>query len=304
LYRPETPRNAIVEAIGIEEIRPGELVLRFRVIPLEGLVLAWLPSPLKYGDASLTIPGREFRVLPAIPPGGDTLVSEAAGIGETGGTADAGESPAPVFPDVSAAVFPLFRKGYEQALEEARGYWEHGWYAEAMVVLRLNERELTAGPVLAPLRRSAETALGIGFTEDEGWRPRRLFLVLTVSASFMLIFVLFFVFRTRSRQKVKTVTSSTSWGYTFAGILVITMIGAGLYGFFGGPGRRMQPGKGRAGIIREAGSFRVPEDGIIPDQVFREGEPVRIQSVTDAWLYVESFEGKAGWVPLDNVIPY
>jgi hypothetical protein len=316
-YRPEAPVNAIVEALGIEEPLPGEFLLRFRVIPLKGPVMRLNPAPLKYGDASLTVPGREFRVLPPVqrvPAGPEVQIPEEpvaniAGIraGNSAGAADmvySGGVPVPPFPDASGTVFPLFRKGYESAKGEAREYWDREWYAEALVVLRLNERELAAGPALAVLRRSAETALGIGFTGDERWRPRQLFLLLTAAASFMLVFTIFVVFFTRRRQKNNNVTSGSSWGYKFIVILAFVMIGTGLYGFFGGPDRGTQPGKGRTGILRGAGAFRVPEAGSVVDMVFREGEPVRIHAVADTWGYVESFEGKAGWVPLENIIPY
>lgn len=307
-YQVEAPVNAIVETLDTAETGPGEFVLRFRIIPLEGPSVR-LPSGLvKYGDASLIVPAREFRVLPAVPvvPG----VSSAPPIPDRGvnaGTGDSaayvGERPPPAlpFPDSSDVVFPLFRRGYERALREARSYWDRGLYAEALAILRLNERELAAGPVLASPRRSAETALGLGFTEDEGWRPRRFFLALAAAASFILIFIFLAAYRAGGGRKVFPVTSGSSWGYTFIVILLCGMIGVGLYGYFGGPARSL---RGRTGVLRETSSFRTPEDESVPDMLFREGETVRIRSVTDAWAYIESFDGKAGWVPLDRIIPY
>jgi hypothetical protein len=292
--------NAIVEALGIEENTPGELVLRFRVIPLDGTSVSLKSAPLEYGNASLIAPGRDFRVLPP-------SLTAPAPPPETG---DAPIPPGiPVFPAESAgfpAVLPLFREAYEQSLEEARAYWDKGQYAEAMVILRQNERELAAGPALAPLRRAAETALGIGVTGDEKWRPRQLFLVLAAAASLMLIFSLsaIFVIPILRRKKNKNVTLSPSWSYRFIGIIAFIMMGAGFLGFFGGPERGTMPGKGRGAVLRETAAFRVPEDRDAPDLLFREGEPVRIRSLSDPWAYVESFEGKAGWVPLGTIIFY
>jgi hypothetical protein len=305
-YRLEAPVNAIIETLDIAEAEPGEFILRFRIIPLEGPSVRLPSAPLNYGDASVTVPGREFSVLPAVPASSPVLAIQKTAPASDDGAARSGGDPlpAPLFPDASGAVFPPFRSGYDRALAEARSYWDRGLYAEALATLRLNERELAAGPALSPLRRFAETALGIEFTEDEGWRPRRLFLILTAAAFFILVFILCAAFRRGGGRNFFSVTSGFSWGYTFIVILLCGMIGAGLYGFFGGPGRVTQSGKSRTGVLRETGAFRVPEDGSVPAMLFREGEPVRIRSVTDAWAYIESFEGKAGWVPLDRIIPY
>jgi hypothetical protein len=264
------------------------------------------------------VPGREFSVLPAVQASSPVSAAQiSAPVPDSGMNAGTGDGaarsggpplPAPPFPDASGAVFPPFRKGYDRALTEARSYWDQGRYAEALAVLRLNERELAAGAALSPLRRSAETALGIAFTEDETWRPRRVFLVLAAAASFILICLLIFMLcaavRGGRRGLFFPVTSRFSRGYTFIVIVLCGILTVGLYGFAGGPGRATRPGSSRTGVVRETGAFRVPEAGNIPAVLFREGEPVRIRSVTDAWAYIESFEGKAGWVPLDRIIPY
>jgi hypothetical protein len=311
-YQINAPVNAVVESLGTVETGPGEFILHFRIIPLEGPAVR-LPSGLmKYGDASLLVPSREFRVLPATQAVSGVSSAPVPDHGTNPGTGDgaarAGEGPPPVppFPDSSEVVFPLFRKGYERALTEARSYWDQGRYAEALAILRLNERELAAGPILASLRRSAETALDLGFTEDEGWRPRVFFLALAIAASFTLIFMLFAAFITGGRWKFFPVTSGFSWGYTFIAVLLCGIIGIGFYGYIGGSAKSLLgfTPKIRTGVLRETGSFRTPEDGSVPDMFFREGEAVRIRSVTDAWAYIESFEGKAGWVPLDRIIPY
>lgn len=310
LYRPEPPVNAIIESLGVMETGPGEFLLRFRIIPLEGDFISIPPTSLKYENASLIVPGREFSVLPAIPaasavPSAQSpapIPDQRMSARTPGNAKRAGEEPSPalIFPDASDPFFPPFRKGYERALEEGRSYWDRGLYAEALASLRLNERELAAGPTLAPLRRSAENALGIGFTEDEKWRPRWFFMVLAAVVSFILPVLLI----SGGGGKNFTVTSGFSRGYTFIVIFFCIIMGGLLYGIFSGPGRVTRPGRGRTGILREANVFRLPEDGNVTDTFFREGEPVRIRSLTDAWAYVESFEGKAGWVPLDRIIPY
>lgn len=313
-YLIEAPVNALVETLDITEAGPGEFILRFQIIPLAGSAVRIPPALLKYGDASLTVSSREFRVLPVVSSGMDLQRPDpvpdrdmitGTGAEAGGGAARSGKEPtqAPPFPDASRAVFPLFRTGYDRAVREARSYWEQGLYAEALAVLRLNERELAAGPVLADLRRAAETALGIGFTGDETWRPRFFFLVLAGAASFILIFILLAIRGAGGGRNGFPVTSGSSWGYTCIVIVLCGAIGIGFCGFFR-PGWITPPGTSGAGILRETGAFRVPENGTVPAVLFREGEAVQIRSIVDAWVYIESFGGKAGWVPLDRIIPY
>jgi hypothetical protein len=301
-YRPQAPVNAILEILDTEEARPGEFLLRFRIIPLEGNSVSIPAAALKYGGASITVPSRKFTVLPAaVPVPQSPGPPPDRGI-SAGNAAPAGTPPAPAFPDAPARVFPPFRRAYERAVEEGRSCWERGLYAEALAALRRNERELAAGPALAPLRRSAETALGIEFAEDERWRPRRLFLALAITASCLLIFLLAAAGVKGGKREISPVTSGPSWSYTFIVILLFIAGGAGFYGFMGRPGGITRPGG--TGVLREAEAFRVPEEGSRPGMFFRQGEPVQIRSRAGAWAYVESFEGKAGWVRLDRIIPY
>jgi hypothetical protein len=305
-YRLEAPVNAVVEALGVEERAPGELILRFRVIPLDGTAVSVKSAPLTYGDASLIVPGREFSVLPRPP----SSAPAPAAPPETGLSA-AALNPAelPAFPGEAAAspaVFPFFRPAYARALGEAHAHWEEGRYAEALALLRRNERDLAAGPALAPLRRAAETALGIGAVADERWRPRRLYLTLAAAASLVLILSLpgVFVPSACGRQKNKHVTLGPSGSYRFVAIIAFILTGAAFFGFFGGPERGTAPAKGRTAVLREADAFRVPEGGDEPALFFREGEPVRVRALSEPWAFVESFEGKTGWVPLDVIIFY
>jgi hypothetical protein len=319
-FQLEAPVNAILEDLGSETLRGGDIIIRFRIIPLEGPSISLKAARLSFGGASLAVPGREIRVMPAIL---DVQLADAAsaGLPRLAGPAVSADTPEshpeaafssgpPAFPDDPGGVFPPFRGAYGRTIAEAREYWEQGWYAEALTVLRIGERELTTGPVLAQLRRSAETVLGIGFTEDETWQPRRLFLALVVGA---LMVFLFTIIRARvARDRNSTVTSGVSWGYKVISIIALFIMGAGLFGYFGGSGRMLagiKPVQGStsfhlAGVLRGGNAYRVPEEGGAPAYLFQEGEPVRIRSTADSWAYVESFEGKAGWVPLDRVIPY
>jgi hypothetical protein len=119
--------------------------------------------------------------------------------------------------------------------------------------------------------------------------------------------LIFFLLRKKSRGK--SVTSSVSRGYRIVFIVLIPVLGLGIYGFyrkFGGFGQ------GRPAVLRETSLYRVPEYGtensggnLAPGgEGFAEGEAVLIRSVAGSWAYVESFDGRAGWVPADRLIPY
>jgi hypothetical protein len=87
----------------------------------------------------------------------------------------------------------------------------------------------------------------------------------------------------------------------------------GMYVFYRGFGG---PGKGRTAVVRETSLYRVPEHvgetlaedpggaAISTSPGFAEGEPVLIRSAADSWAYVESFDGRAGWVPAERLVPY
>jgi polynucleotide 5'-kinase involved in rRNA processing len=39
-------------------------------------------------------------------------------------------------------------------------------------------------------------------------------------------------------------------------------------------------------------------------EVFPEGQPAVVHTGTDSWAYAELFDGRAGWVPRERVLPY
>jgi hypothetical protein len=311
-FRPDLPANGVLEALS-----PAGEELRFRVIPLEGPSLTLKAAALSYGGRSLPVPPLEIPVLPAAVT--NTILAEAAGMAAvpaggpgadpaggrlTGAPAEIDPGAAfPPFQETAGVFFPL-RREYREAAEAARELWNQGRRAEALALLRAREGDLLAGPALVRLRQAAEAAEGIAFTENEHWLPWALFPALGLGGFLGLIITGLVFFVPRRGEKNSAVTSGPSWGYRGIIILWTLLIGIGIYGYARNLLRGSRVDRARSGVLRSAGAYRVPEAAGEADLWFREGTPVRIRSVAGDWAYVETFDGRAGWVSAGLIIPY
>ncbi|MDR2403583.1 MAG: hypothetical protein LBD78_06090 [Spirochaetaceae bacterium] len=325
-YYPPVPFNAILEELPLSAVdREGGVLLRLLVIPLEGDEVFFPARTLQYGTGVLEIPALSVPVLAAalpsdtaLPAGTVSLREEPAPIAPPG-MADRDSSVVP-FPDISPGPFFPFRGAYEKALTPVRRFWEAGHRAEALALLRRNERDTLIGFALVPVRRAAEASLGLTFRRNEFFQG---FPVIAIAALVLCsVALIFFFFRKKSGEK--SVTSPIPRGYKIVFIILIPMLGLGIYGFYWGFGL---PVKGRAAVLRETSLYRVPEHvtenstGIgspsrkvlaadstgtsgRAEAGFAEGEPVLIRSAAGSWAYVESSDGRAGWVPAERLIPY
>ncbi|GHT78746.1 hypothetical protein FACS1894130_05880 [Spirochaetia bacterium] len=334
VFPPESPGTR-----GVPGSDP-QVLLRLRVIPLGGSRLIIKPAELILGDQSLPVPGLEIPILPApaFVPARDAAPASSGITAPETLTSDPVSAPLSPFPySNSAAVFYPFRPGYENALNTARTLWSSGQAAGALALLRQSERDLLSGPALAATRRSAEALLQLGPTRDEPWRPRVLYLAgsfLTTLALVILLLRTKFhgIFRRRSltqipspgpRKSTFPVTFRGFWGSGIVIVMLILLTSLGFYGFIEGtprvgpnqpPTPRYRPVKGRAVVLRAGDAYRVPHAGGVSDFLssdilsaevrFREGEAARIREAAEDWVYVETLEGKAGWMSVDRVILY
>jgi hypothetical protein len=293
--RMDIPENALLEALPLSESdREGGVLFRWRLIPLAGPTVYLAPLDIRYEGTVVTVPALAIPVLPernaaAIPdaPAGPVSGAEAA----PGDDGPLENTPIP-FPDLPAGVFFLFRHDYEEAAESARTLWEGGLRAEAIASLRRAERDSSAGPALIPLRRALEAALFPGLTADEQWRPRTLLRALCAgSLTLLLTAVLAFLFRRKS-----AVTSGLSWGYKSIGITLLIILGLSIYALAGAPHT--------GGVLRAAEGYRLPEETGPGWVRFSEGQSAAVHSRVKDWVYVETPDGKAGWVSAGRVILY
>jgi hypothetical protein len=288
-FHPEVPENALLEEIPVSDAeKAGGAFLKLRLFPLNGPELSYHAQSLLWEGVKLEIPGWRIRVLPGekkpLPPEEPRSTIESP-------RADKAPPPFPPFPD--AAVFGASAGIYTKTLDEARRLWNNGSPAEALARLRQVERDSLTGWNLARPRRIAEDALGIGATEDERWKPRFLFFALA-AGGFILPVLAILVFLLRHAWRKKSVTSRRPWGYRVVVAATLILLGAAML---------LGIGNGRQRIARETGAYRMPELQE-PVFIFREGEPVQIRSQAETWVYVESFDGRTGWVPQDKLISY
>jgi hypothetical protein len=298
----EAPVNAILEIL---PHAAGDTRFRIRLIPLDGPALVLEGIRLDSPNRSLTAPGIRIPVLPAEETPSRRSVDRSLPPEATPSAVP--DDPAIPFPAPDPPGFFLIRPGYERSAAQARELWEGDNRAEALALLRRDERDLIAGPALAVLRRSVEDSLGIGLTADETWRPRRLYLARALIPAGLLAILLI---RRRSRKRgegKKTVTSGLSRRYKDGIIIValpslILLLLAGGFGF--SPAMINPSNRSASAVLRSSPVYRVPDAAGAAVFYFSEGQPVIIHAAVDHWAYVESSDGRAGWTAEDNLISY
>jgi hypothetical protein len=302
--RGKTPENVIMEEMPEEGAgADGVIRYRFRIIPLEGQLFTFPPFSFHAGGVQLEVPGlkipvtapnpavrtRETGAAPDTPAPGESLSGESVLPEEPSG-------PNPAFPEIEPGVFPLFRNEYRRVIGEVRSLWEEGSRARALAEIRRAERDSLAGPAFIPLRRAMEESLRLTFTEDEQWRPWR-------TPVFSWVIVVFLITAAVVSLKIR-VTLFKFKGYRNVIFVVVTGV-AVFFLFSGGLGDRLKSeSRGTPAVLEKTGAYRVPDSGGTVNTGFEEGRPVNIRSFRGAWIYAESTDGKAGWVPAGAVIPY
>jgi hypothetical protein len=317
-FRMEVPANALLETLPLTGADQAEgRILRLRLIPLEGPVVDLPGARFSREGGIREIPPLRIRVNPVPPaePRGAAALAAIPGTGApdpgggvktgAGAKTGGGEGGAAAFPQDPGRAFPLIRRNYEELRERARGLWEQGRRGEALALLRTYERDALLGPFVVPLRRAAEEALGLPPAADEGWRPRRFFAgALFLALAAILSGILRLLFRPSRRGEKGDVTLSRSRGYRGVALFLIIPLGLTVLGFAAGGFLPLGRNKTGAVILGDLEARRVPDPSGAPGAFFREGETALIRSVADSWVYVESPDGKAGWAPVGEIIPY
>jgi hypothetical protein len=186
-FIPTVPQGHIVEFVPLspEERRTG-LALRIRIIPVTAVPFTLDRRIVTHGNVTFEIPAIR---IPVSRPSPASVTADANETDQThsplptpqGGVA---ATPLPIlippFPSTQNAAFinnrlyTRYPTECENIFNTARNHWERGNFADALAVLRRNERDHNAGSLIAIIRREADRALGFTGTNDEK-KPNPLF---------------------------------------------------------------------------------------------------------------------------------
>jgi hypothetical protein len=170
LFVPPVPPGHILESLPLSrEERSTGTALKLRLVPLEAVpftIASRLHSPKAVNGQEVAFEIPSLRI-PVIRPQGSPAVQPI-----TNGAAQKENTVAP-FPPFEAAtaehpnIINKQKTECEAVYADAKKLWGNSRYAEALAMLRKNERDHPAGKVFAVIRRRAEQALGFSGTDDE-----------------------------------------------------------------------------------------------------------------------------------------
>jgi hypothetical protein len=290
----EAPQNAIIERIPLSknEIDSG-IILRLRIVPLTEQTIIINKQILRHENLSLEIPSLSINVLPAAVTGKSTKIETASGetvIDERDtGQLDAAKQPVSFQALMSdnENIFQIFKVGVDDCLKKAEYFWEQGKYADALAVLRHGERVLSAAHAVRTARIVCENYLDLPPSPKERWIPRTpLFFILIFSASAFSALILL-----RKRLHISFFSS-----ILFICIF-ISALSALLFSY---------SGEKKNVVVSQCFAYPIPEENIESSMTFMEGEPVRILTTSDSWVYAESrvmnvFD-KSGWIKKEHIV--
>jgi hypothetical protein len=162
LFLPEVPPGYILEPlplVGAE--RTAGIALKLRLIPLKAGPFTLERRQFAHGGAVFDIPALR------IPVSQGTI-----GVADQETTPESDDS-FPAFPPLEIVqndhngLYQKYQNEYAAIYDAARNLWETGLRADALAMLRKNERDHPAGIFFAALRHRAEQSIGFTDTHDE-----------------------------------------------------------------------------------------------------------------------------------------
>lgn len=168
-FMPSIPQGVVLEQ---DRLSPDEqtagLALRLKLIPLVASSFVLPPRQLSRGSVVFEIPALRIPVSPAPPRAEHSPLAETAPPAENGAAEPPESFPAfDVLAESQPALLKKHRDKCETVYHTAKNLWERGYTADALALLRQNERDYSAGTLFIPLRREAERRLGLERTKDE-----------------------------------------------------------------------------------------------------------------------------------------
>jgi hypothetical protein len=302
LFRFDVPEHAILEEHPLTQAEIARnIVLHLTLIPLEGSEITINRHQFQYEGYTLEIPQLHLKSAPKEKTAQDASdTRDAPGASQSAGEDaasistldDASAAPFSLpFPDFSIDMGKLLHGltkarafGIDSRIENARTLWRQRRTAEALALIRKTERDHTFGPCFVNGRRELERLVALEPIHDEPWMPKNLCLVLFLCA---LAALLFFITRGLLKKKWKIIP-----------IIVMAVLSSALFFSFVGIA---QP---KEAVLCASDAFYVPEmKGEIQNH-FNEGQCAFVRSISDDWVFVETFDNRTGWVRLEDVVFY
>ena len=317
IFQGKAPLNAILDESSPLALGGGTYRYTITFIPLGERNIVLSPFVFQHGTHALNIPGINIQVRPARSQTQGEVQGEIPDANDrTGDLAQMNQNQHPPFPQATETPIPVLRREYDKIIAQVISLWEDRLVAEALAELRRYERDSLVGPQLASLRREMEHVLGLGFTENEKWRPLG---IPVISYVFFLMAILSlgaFFFVLGPLQKIRQGTKNREGVFHKRKIYIIVVVSVLVTGFvlifleerLGNlpVGRFRSPGK--TAVLRQTQGYRVPDyRGLVNDR-FVEGQPVIVSDFRREhqfdWYYAEAPDGRSGWVPREAVIVY
>jgi len=314
-FRGRAPVNAILEEAAPTAAAAGAYRYRITVIPLESGSVSLDAFTFTHDTYPLSVPALRVTVLPARERAVQAAASVPSGALSSDISSDIYRDndennenmPAEgdgdlAFPSAREEVFFLFRGDYLNIIARVEALWREGLVADALAEIRKGERYSPAGPRLASLRRQMEASLGFLAADDEAWRPfgislpvfALVFAVLVIGGGLLAALRPRLGGRSRGRNAV---TSSRRPGFI---IVIVLSMGAALgFALLGDGG-----GTGRLAVLRESTGYRIPDSKGAVNEFFSEGQSAVVGDISGEWCFVETLDGRSGWVRRESVINY
>jgi len=278
--------RGVLHRIQLIPLTPGELDLPEATVRLGVNLIRSEPRRIMVAE------GHKQQVASPLADG-SVVVSRTRSL--TGGPGDRAVSGlggiqqhAPVFPESPLLLWPFISGSVTSVLQESRTLWQSGSYAQALAVLRKQERDALAGLLYRRVRKEAEQQLGIISSPDEWWLPQGLLYTASAIVSGMAL-----LWGLKKRKKVSILFLACS-----CLILVYSMVGQ----------KYLVPllRGGTIGVIQEPDTAvrTIPDPAGNISSRLVSGEGVLIQQTADPWVFISAPGQRSGWVLRSVILTY
>jgi hypothetical protein len=303
----DIPKQAIMEKIPLspkDKERNG--ILRLKIIPLKEGIVSINSIIVEYDEMLLASPSLQIEIVSSSKSNAKhnsayTLSDEELHYNLDIEDFSSSEQDNEKSENPHFLLIP-FKKQYDSIVFHINELWQSGEKVQALAEIRKAERDVTIGYFLRPLRNQFEKELELGITEDETNLPVKLLFLLSfifLMFSIMLCINLFF----SNKHKNESISFFRIVCYCIFVVIIVGSIVCGALGTFGLMKSSAKTFPHQV-VLYNSNFFGIPEISGAISGSFQDGECGIIRSVAGDWLYIETSNGKSGWVQQEFVIRY